>query len=499
MASPPDLVQVVVPRGPELTISNDANAELSDLTAQATAKYALKDYSAAAELYSRATELQAELNGEMSPENADLLYAYGRCLYHVAVSNSDVLGSKVAGEKPEEGARKPKRSGTNGESSKAHQNGQNGKEPATKDAEEKVAETAAQQTLQDKPEGKDKPTTTENKPYFQFTGDENFDESDSDAHPASDSEAAAQDPDAQEDEIEDDFSNAYEVLDLARLLLQRRLDSLPQPSSPTTTPTRRLLHERLADTYDLQAEISLEGERFPAAVTDLRSALALKLALYPPDSSLLAEAHYKLSLALEFASITQQADAAAASANNNSTQQIDEPMRAEAASEMAAAIASCKARIAREEAELADTSSPANNNNTASSAHRASTLQNISNVREMVAEMTVRLAELKAPPVSLGDVTGLGKGGGENALGGVLGAVAGASGEVQMGRLEEARREARDVSGLVKRKRVSGGGGGGEGKGEGAGKGKAVEEESEGAGSRKKAKPSDESASGGRG
>ena len=78
-------------------------AQLDDLKAQATLKYAVKDYNAAAELYSEATELQAELNGEMSSRNAELLYNYGRCLYHVAVKNSDVLGSKVAGEKREDG------------------------------------------------------------------------------------------------------------------------------------------------------------------------------------------------------------------------------------------------------------------------------------------------------------------------------------------------------------------------------------------------------------
>ena len=78
-------------------------ARLDDLKAQATLKYAVKDYNAAAELYSQATELQATINGEMAAENADLLYAYGRCLYHVAVANSDVLGSKVAGETRQDG------------------------------------------------------------------------------------------------------------------------------------------------------------------------------------------------------------------------------------------------------------------------------------------------------------------------------------------------------------------------------------------------------------
>ena len=78
-------------------------AQLDDLNAQATLKYSVKDYDAAAELYSEATELQAELNGEMSPLNAELLYKYGRCLYHVAVKNSDVLGLKVTGGKREDG------------------------------------------------------------------------------------------------------------------------------------------------------------------------------------------------------------------------------------------------------------------------------------------------------------------------------------------------------------------------------------------------------------
>src|SRR5436305_963427 len=75
------------------------SGQLTDLVARATAKYAIKDYEPAAELYSQATALQAEINGEMALENAELLYSYGKCLYFVAVSNSDVLGGTAAGEK----------------------------------------------------------------------------------------------------------------------------------------------------------------------------------------------------------------------------------------------------------------------------------------------------------------------------------------------------------------------------------------------------------------
>lgn len=84
-------------------------AQLDDLKARATLKYSIKDYDAAAELYSEATELQALLNGELSSLNADLLYKYGRCLFHVAVKNSDVLGSKVTGERREDESKVRKR------------------------------------------------------------------------------------------------------------------------------------------------------------------------------------------------------------------------------------------------------------------------------------------------------------------------------------------------------------------------------------------------------
>lgn len=80
------------------TSQEELRARLADLTEKAAAKDAIRDYEAAAELYSQATEIQAQLNGEMAVENADLLYAYGKALYNVAVSKSDVLGSKITSE-----------------------------------------------------------------------------------------------------------------------------------------------------------------------------------------------------------------------------------------------------------------------------------------------------------------------------------------------------------------------------------------------------------------
>ena len=359
----------------ETTSEPRSEFPLTDLIAQATAKYAVKDYAAAAELYSRATELQAEINGEMSPRNADLLYAYGRCLYHLAVSNSDVLGTKVAGEK----------------SAPQEKISQKKNEIPETSGKQKLAEEVVASAVEEKDSVKpDETTTTESKPYFQFTGDENYTDSEEEQE-----EAGGEEGHTEVEADDDDFSNAFEVLDLARLLLQRRLEEVTSVDTGTgeeggrlggtESDTTRQLKERLADTYDLQAEISLEGEQFPNAVTDLKAALQLKEELFPPESSLLAEAHYKLALALEFSSVTQQKDANGEfDATRGGT--VDEVMREEAAKEMEAAIATCRARIEKEEKALVDSSSAQGGKTRADV-----TREIIDDVKEMVRDMEQRV------------------------------------------------------------------------------------------------------------
>lgn len=360
-------------------VDGNRRAHLSNLTAQATLKYSVKNYNVAAELYSQATELQAELNGEMSSQNADLLYAYGRCLYHVAVQNSDVLGSKVAGEKRRERTKKS-----------ASEKQEKEKEVDEVETPRRLAEEEVLTNVVGK---KDKEVDAggeqdkDSNRYFQFTGDENFDNSDEeeDSAEGSDEEGAVDDDD-------DEFINAYEVLDLARVLLLERLQEAeigkgkgkvadePQPI--------KQLKERLADTYDLQAEISLEGERFPNAVVDLKAALALKEELSPQESSLIAEAHYKLSLALEFSSVTRQRKEDG-DAEAEGEAHVDEAMREDAAKEMEAAIASCKLRIKQEEARLDKDAS--RNGDTGKP---KVTMVNVDEVKEMVKDMEQRVSPM---------------------------------------------------------------------------------------------------------
>ncbi|KAH8704715.1 hypothetical protein BGW36DRAFT_353166 [Talaromyces proteolyticus] len=387
-------------------------ARLTDLTTRAAAKDAVKDYNASAELYSQATELQAQLNGEMSLENVRILYAYGKSLYNVAVSKSDVLGSKVAGENTT----------------------QPSKSESTKPGiiQSAVSSSATKASLDSA-----KPSEQKSQ-FFQFTGDGDYEESDSED---------GEDPE-KADEEDDDFENAFEVLDLARILSLKKLEETENSSdrkdkSTGIDPATKQIKERLADIYDLQAEISLEGERFENAVSDLRAALELKEALLPFEDPSIAECHYKLSLALEFASVTQPEDSDEGPPQPAS---VDEEMRKEAAKHMETAIESCKVRMTQEETKLADGEISEEDKVNA-------TKRKIANVKEIVADMEQRLVELRRPPVSINDPSQ--DAGTRDTLNGILGQIIGKSSEEQKATLDSVTKGANDLSALVRKKTPS--------------------------------------------
>ncbi|THX79429.1 hypothetical protein D6D04_05180 [Aureobasidium pullulans] len=411
-------------QAPQIENTEEAQAELAKLQAAATKEYSLKNYAGASEFYSQASQLQAQLNGEMSLDNADLLYQYGRCLYHLAVSNSDVLGNKVAGSgEPQKKKRKTKSAAANND--------------ALKDGEQTTAEEVVEAVV-DENDG----TTTKkedaaaNKPFFQITGDENW----------TDSEDEGDDAEAEDEEDEDeadDFAVAYEILDMARVLLTRKLASLPstysgkgkaKETSLIENPEARQVMDRLADTHDLQSELSLENENFPLAVAEGRSALELKQKLYPLESSLLAEAHFKLALAMEFASVTTtNEEAVEQGATKEET--VDEDLRKEAATHLESAIQSCRLRISKENTSLP--SLPTDKQDAKK--------KEIKDVQEMIEEMEQRLTDLRTPVAAAS--------GAENPLRGILGGMLGETPADQKMRIAEATANANDLSGLVKKKK----------------------------------------------
>ncbi|OWP03628.1 hypothetical protein B2J93_3249 [Marssonina coronariae] len=390
---------VTLSEGPAAAMEafNSDKVSLADLCAKGTAQYAHKNFEEAADLYAQAAELQAGLNGEMSPENADILFLYGRSLFKVGQSKSDVLGGNAGGEKKKPSVNaKAKKTDTTKEEPKAE-----GQEIRDEGVSIVVGRNASENDAADA-----------KKPLFQFTGDENFEDSDDDAEEG-DAEG--------EEEEDDDLASAFEVLDLARVLFMKKLEE-PEESDGK----------------------GKQAGQFPGAVTDFRAALGYKERMYPEESEIIAEAHFKLSLALEFASITRTKEEEDEETTAESENHLDQGLRDEAIKELELAIMSTKLKLANQEVELAETSSPDDNEVTRSQ---------IAEVKEIVADMEGRLAELKGPAVDVKKALyGPASLAGVSSMGGVLGAALGESPAEVTARIDEAKKAANDVSGLVRKK-----------------------------------------------
>lgn len=220
-------------------VSQSLKVSLADLSAKAAALFAHKKFEEAAEVYAQAAEMQAEMNGEMSPDNAEILFLYGRALFKVGQSKSDVLGNKAPEATKPKPAKKPK--ATNG------------------DAEPKNGESSAEAKVEDAAAD----AVKDKKPLFSFEGDENFEGSDEDED--------SDEGDDEDDDDDDDMATAFEILDLARVMYEKKLDATNAEAEAETdkeveateggSPAVRHIKERLGDTHALLAEISLENER----------------------------------------------------------------------------------------------------------------------------------------------------------------------------------------------------------------------------------------------
>ncbi|KPA43293.1 hat1-interacting factor 1 [Fusarium langsethiae] len=382
---------------------NSKRVTLADLSAKGAALYAHRNYEEAAEVFSRASILQAELNGETSPENAEILFHYGRSLFKVGQSKSDVLGGTAVPEK--------KKKSTEIKAKKS----------APTEAEKVTQEGVGIVAGQKEGEKKSEDIKGDKKALFQFTGDENFDESD-----------------------EEEVPTAFEILDLARVCYLKRLEALEKEEQEESgkgkeaaeddSPVMRHVKERLADTHDALSEISLENERYPNAIEDGRTSLKYKLELYPEESEIIAEAHFKLSLALEFASVTTPGDDGA----NAKREEMDQGLRDEAVKEMELAIKSSKLKLQNKEVELATMASPEDNELARKS---------IQEMKEVIGDMEQRLVDLRNDPVDTKDILGA-----DVSIGGILGAAIGESADETKARVEEAKKTATDLGGLVRKK-----------------------------------------------
>lgn len=248
---------------------------LADLTARASHHYAQKHYDDAAEVYAQAAEMQAEMNGEMSPENAEILFLYGRSLFKVGQSKSDVLGGKAPATEGE-GKKQKKKKKVKAANGAVAGSSKEAEVPAEEKVAQEATKIAASETAK---EGSKE--LEQKKPLFQFTGDENWDDSDE--------EEAEEGEGEEEEEEDDDLATAFEILDLARVLLKKKLEEQLAAAEASEGKGKdvangqnedasiRHIKERLADTHDLLAEISLENERYVVAPFNFQSGIILTI------------------------------------------------------------------------------------------------------------------------------------------------------------------------------------------------------------------------------
>lgn len=205
--------------------------------------FALKKYEQAVQHYATALEQLTSLHGEDSPEAADLYFAYGKALLENAISQTSVLGKDQTDQAlPEEEA--DSKSGA----------------------------------------------------FLSFSGDAEDDEPvDLFSLAAKRAEEDEEDEDEEDGEgddgePEDDFNAAWEVLDLARALYEKRQEESDD------------VKLKLAETFLLLGDVSLETEKFDQAITDYSAGLDLKIELLPQSSRQIAEIHYKLCIVLDMSS-----------------------------------------------------------------------------------------------------------------------------------------------------------------------------------------------------
>ncbi|GAC94056.1 potential histone binding protein [Pseudozyma hubeiensis SY62] len=247
----------------------EASAEAADgasarqLIDEAKRHFALKEYVAASDKLALALDALSTEYAEDADELAPLLQLYGQSVLENFIINSGALGGG-GGSAPLPAAAAPAAPAASGSSSKA--SGSSSSANAVK-----------------------------SDPRFSFTGDAEDDGDD-------DEEEGAPGAGAAEGDDEDDLQTAFSVLDLARVIYRRALDSESQKLTTLEGQEwgKTRIQAELAEVMNLLGDVGLESENFTQASADYQSSLDTLRPLLNPHSRRLADAHLRLGLALEF-------------------------------------------------------------------------------------------------------------------------------------------------------------------------------------------------------
>ncbi|KAJ2496882.1 hypothetical protein GGH96_005525 [Coemansia sp. RSA 1972] len=207
---------------------------IADLLERGTRAFALSDWENAIDNFGELSSITEQTFGDESQRYADSLVMYGRALLQHAIEQNALLAQKTLAE-------------------------------------------AATGTLNKNEEDEAQPS----KANIQFEGEPDFRQVDDDVQ------------DEVDEEEDDDFGAAWNVLDVARVIQEKATDTKSQL--------------KYAETLMLLGDVSMESENFAQAVTDFTSALHVKQACLADGDRELAEIYYKVALAHEYNQETPKA------------------------------------------------------------------------------------------------------------------------------------------------------------------------------------------------
>ncbi|KAM9926849.1 hypothetical protein OXX80_010468 [Metschnikowia pulcherrima] len=274
------------------------SAKVTEHINQGAKLFASKEYEQAASQYADAC---AAFNEEHSRDDPDLLLQYGKSLFEDAMAQSSVLGG-ISGMRAKADAEKEANQLENPEEEEQEDDGFA--------FHEGVAEEEEEESDHDENDIKN----SENGGEQGFLDAANEDASADEGNASDDSEEEEE----AEEESETEFEAAWKVLESARLLYEDEVKKheeekkqLKEPylDSDADVPKTKYVEslKKLADTFDLLGEVSMESENLPQASSDFKQCLELRQQLYHKDSSAhIASAHVKFASAAGFFYTTRE-------------------------------------------------------------------------------------------------------------------------------------------------------------------------------------------------
>ncbi|CAG4990627.1 unnamed protein product [Colias eurytheme] len=248
----------------------------TELLAVGRRHLAVRDYGAAVESLAKACEELAKEHGDTADQCAEAYLWYGKALLGLSREENGVLGDGMPGTNNAED--------DDDENDEQEENGDD-------DAMEGQSEANGDVTQKEKEvEQGEAESTTKDEAEAEAPEPES---STQDEQPGT-SNGEANDESMVNLDNEDDVDNlqlAWEMLDLARSILERRAQSKAEAA-------RTLL----ADVHLALGEVALESETYDKAVVDMLSCLEIQKELYRSDDRRIAETHYQIGLANSLAS-----------------------------------------------------------------------------------------------------------------------------------------------------------------------------------------------------